>query len=403
MFNFLTKRIQDFGIQPVYFGLFGIINYPLSYIYYTYFQHGTKEVLILRILCTTICLFLIFLDKFKIHTRHIQYLIWFAAVTFCIPFFASYMLLLNASSEAWLLNCSLGLFLLVLLFDWATFLLSLFIGTSLGFLFFTSYHSFSNLEINLPYDKLLTIIYTYMFACILGVIFARNNEIDKNIKTKSFNLITKMIVHELRTPLSAININCDGLLSSLPKEDNNKIISILSQIKFLSCTGLFTLDFLVSDSNNSTHKNIKFSYFNIKDSIENLIYSPIFSQKDKAIIQLDLYPFTLNINEYYFFNICSNIIQNSLNSINKKGSGNITIRSNENYEIIFRDTGKGISKKSIHKIFDLYFTTSKHGTGLGLYFCKNAMESMGGSISCKSVEGEYTEFVLKFPKVEEAI
>jgi signal transduction histidine kinase len=402
MLNFFIKRIKDFGIQPFYFGLFGIINYPLSYIYYTYFQNNTKEVLGLRIICTIICLYLVFLDKFKLYNNHIKYFIWFWSVTFCIPFFASYMLLLNASSEAWLLNCSLGLFLLVLLFDWATFLLSLFIGTSLGFLFFISYHSFSNLEINLPYDKLLTIIYTYIFACILGVVFARNNEIDKNIKTKSFNLITKMIVHELRTPLSAININCDGLINSL-SQDNNKIISILSQIKFLSCSGLFTLDFLVSESNNSTHKNIKYPYFNIKDSIENLIYSPIFSQKDKDKIQLDLYPFTLNINEYYFFNICSNIIQNSLNSINKKGSENITIRSNENYEIIFRDTGKGISKKNIAKIFDLYFTTSRHGTGLGLYFCKNAMESMGGSISCKSVEGEYTEFVLKFPKVEEAI
>ena len=39
------------------------------------------------------------------------------------------------------------------------------------------------------------------------------------------------------------------------------------------------------------------------------------------------------------------------------------------------------------------------GTGLGLSFCKNAMEAMNGTIRCNSVDGKFAEFIMEFPRV----
>lgn len=65
----------------------------------------------------------------------------------------------------------------------------------------------------------------------------------------------------------------------------------------------------------------------------------------------------------------------------------------------FRDSGTGISADILPKIFDLFFSQTHHGSGIGLAFCKIVMESYGGKIECKSAEGEFTEFILSFPPI----
>ena len=59
----------------------------------------------------------------------------------------------------------------------------------------------------------------------------------------------------------------------------------------------------------------------------------------------------------------------------------------------------GISVNVLKSLFQSFHSHSKSGTGLGLAFCKMTMESYGGNITCNSKEGEYTEFVLSFPKL----
>ncbi len=64
-------------------------------------------------------------------------------------------------------------------------------------------------------------------------------------------------------------------------------------------------------------------------------------------------------------------------------------------------TASGISKKFLPKVFTLFGSqmSFQGGTGIGLAFCKLIMRSYGGNITCSSIEGEYTGFILKFPKL----
>ncbi|HBC71240.1 MAG TPA: ATP-binding protein [Coxiellaceae bacterium] len=95
-----------------------------------------------------------------------------------------------------------------------------------------------------------------------------------------------------------------------------------------------------------------------------------------------------------------NLLKNALYYIARARKGQIYIhlenRENEN-RLYFKDTGKGIAKEMLSHIFNRFYSKTDGGVGIGLSFCKMAMEWMGGSITCQSVEGEYTEFVLHFP------
>src|SRR5262249_5754899 len=105
-----------------------------------------------------------------------------------------------------------------------------------------------------------------------------------------------------------------------------------------------------------------------------------------------------NLVKHIFFNL----LKNALYFIEKAGKGEIKIWTTENVDynqVYFKDTGPGIDKEKLPHIFEKFFTSdTHHGTGIGLAFCKLVMEAIGGSIQCESEIGQYTQFILNFPK-----
>lgn len=66
-----------------------------------------------------------------------------------------------------------------------------------------------------------------------------------------------------------------------------------------------------------------------------------------------------------------------------------------------RDTGHGIPRENLSKIFEAFFTTKRSGTGLGLSLCAKIIQDHEGVISASSEEGKGTEFQILFPWREE--
>ncbi|MBM4127230.1 MAG: PAS domain S-box protein [Nitrospira sp.] len=71
-------------------------------------------------------------------------------------------------------------------------------------------------------------------------------------------------------------------------------------------------------------------------------------------------------------------------------------------EVVFRDTGEGIPKKNLDKIFLPFFTTKTHGSGLGLAAVHRIVDLHGGWIKVDSREGEGTQFVVCLPRSADA-
>jgi signal transduction histidine kinase len=62
-----------------------------------------------------------------------------------------------------------------------------------------------------------------------------------------------------------------------------------------------------------------------------------------------------------------------------------------------KDTGIGISEDILSKLFTPFYTTKSDGMGLGLAFCKQAVETHGGSIAVESKVGVGTTFTIRLP------
>jgi len=98
-----------------------------------------------------------------------------------------------------------------------------------------------------------------------------------------------------------------------------------------------------------------------------------------------------------------NLVVNALQSMS--AGGKITVRtwsSDHNVYLSVEDTGSGISKENLEKIFVPFFTTKDigHGTGLGLPVVHGIITSHGGSIYVDSKVGCGTRFEIRLPIVE---
>lgn len=105
--------------------------------------------------------------------------------------------------------------------------------------------------------------------------------------------------------------------------------------------------------------------------------------------------------------ICYNLISNAL-KYNRKG-GSVTVeavRRGGSVEITVADTGVGMPKDVVSRVFDKFYRVrgGGSGTGVGLAVVKAFAELHGGRVSVKSAEGEGSEFKVELPqKVENAI
>ncbi|TAN44697.1 MAG: sensor histidine kinase [Nitrospirae bacterium] len=93
-----------------------------------------------------------------------------------------------------------------------------------------------------------------------------------------------------------------------------------------------------------------------------------------------------------------NLILNAFDAIMDDGSLEVrSYVSNGNVVIAFRDTGVGISKSDLARIFDPFHTTKEKGTGLGLAVSYNIIKKMNGTLTVESEQGKGATFLITLP------
>ena len=245
----------------------------------------------------------------------------------------------------------------------------------------------------------------------------------KSKKEAAYTLASS-IAHELNTPLTSIQFglkavhnNFSELMSVYQTAVNNNLVSDplpVRNLKLISSTH----ERCISDINRSrtiikmmlasagleSRQEIEIKSENIKEIIDTTIENYPFNPNLRTSITLkskeNIYA---SINRDLFILAILNIVKNADYAIQANGTGSIEIKvcSNKNNALItITDTGTGISKKSINKIFDDFFTTKSlgSGSGLGLPFCKRVVALFNGKIWCESQEGEYSSFFISLKK-----
>lgn len=93
-----------------------------------------------------------------------------------------------------------------------------------------------------------------------------------------------------------------------------------------------------------------------------------------------------------------NLLKNSVEATAKNGSIEICAEREDNYILIsITDTGGGIEKEELAKIFSPFYSKKEKGVGLGLAYVKKVAEIHNGKIEVESEKGKGTKFTLKVP------
>ena len=98
-----------------------------------------------------------------------------------------------------------------------------------------------------------------------------------------------------------------------------------------------------------------------------------------------------------------NLVLNAIDATDRDGRIELGARPcPEGVEVTVRDDGSGIAPEDAARVFQPYFTTKPHGTGLGLFVTRKLVQEHGGTVTFESKLGEGTVFRVYLPVRAEA-
>ncbi len=219
-------------------------------------------------------------------------------------------------------------------------------------------------------------------------------------KLRSTAMLLRTLAHEVRNPLTNINLSVEQLKPELP-EGGTGDAGIYLDIIMRNCN---RIDVLISELLDLARPGeISLS----KTSLQEIMDKSLAAASDRIAlngIRLDLSypekPARIMADKEKLKIAFLNIIINAIEAMPKE-SGNLTIsvaEENGYCKVVIRDNGSGISEENLSRIFEPYFTSKQNGFGLGLAATWNIIQSHKGSIDVYSHTGEGTSFIMQFER-----
>ncbi|MFN5382442.1 MAG: sensor histidine kinase, partial [Alphaproteobacteria bacterium] len=181
----------------------------------------------------------------------------------------------------------------------------------------------------------------------------------------------------------------------IKKEEFESIKGLLRPFKESATAALKTVDRMLTLVRTDISEADDIGVYNINDCVDATLKSYGLSDQRLARINVNKSnSFKFKGSKHFVSHVISNLISNALKYAGPQSSIEIWYKD---HELHFADNGYGIEPERVSCIFDPFDRQGNTiGTGIGLPFCRKVMESMGGSIECKSTLGKGAEFILKF-------
>ncbi|MDH5543812.1 MAG: ATP-binding protein [Nitrospinota bacterium] len=226
--------------------------------------------------------------------------------------------------------------------------------------------------------------------------------IERSERLASMGRIAAGLAHEIRNPLGSIS----GSIQMLKK--NN-----ITSGKDDSSQTLMSIILRETERLNHIIDNFLSASTTIAKTVENVNLSEIVgeslllfrndkSYSDRIKIKTDIdETITIQGNFESLKQVIWNLLLNSAQAIDKEGTIDISAKPNaekgNSVTLFFSDTGCGIDKESLTKIFEPFYTTKTKGTGLGLSTALKILEAHNATINLTSRKNEGTNFQITFP------
>jgi two-component system CAI-1 autoinducer sensor kinase/phosphatase CqsS len=265
----------------------------------------------------------------------------------------------------------------------------------------------------------------YLTAIVFGSVLNRNVHMINVESARAASAIGSNIAHELRTPLMPIGNLARGISHHLPTLVDayqkarqhqlpvvaltathiDRLRSSLLAIEKEVVNSNTAIDILLLNTNDRSLGEFDADLFSIRDLVHECVqHFPYNNTKEQRLVSVqpgdDFQVFAPKI---VVAHVILNLIKNALYHVQRSGKGSVsigTILAKRKHKVTVHDSGPGIPYADRDRIFERFFTTTVavQGVGIGLSFCRSAMDSIGGRITVDSREGHYSTFILEFPR-----
>jgi two-component system nitrogen regulation sensor histidine kinase NtrY len=236
----------------------------------------------------------------------------------------------------------------------------------------------------------------------LLVVFTDLTELIKAQRMLVWREVAKRIAHEIKNPLTPIQISSQRILRSLDQPPD-KFRTIVEDSMHIISQEFDSIKKLAEEfANFARLPEIKFTQGDINEILEKMlaVYTSIY-QNVRFKIKLDVeLPSLVKLDIEQIKRVFVNILDNALEVIGKEGEIEISTRYSGESKFItieIADNGAGISDEDKQKIFLPYFSKKSSGTGLGLAIAHSIIEEHNGLISVLDNQPRGARFIIELP------
>jgi two-component system, NtrC family, sensor histidine kinase HydH len=244
-----------------------------------------------------------------------------------------------------------------------------------------------------PFLRLGAISITILVIMISFIVLYKKGEkyktqLEKQNKLAQLGEASRTIAHEIKNPLSAIRIQTGYLKKIFPDKYKDEINVIEEEVDRIKNITDKVRIFLKEPVGNPEKIELPGFLENIISKYDCEIIFNNFLRNEKVYISID--PENLR-------SIFENVINNAIESYETKGVVEVSLMKDKNYtKINILDRGQGLGNNSQDKIFDPFYTTKIHGSGIGLALTKRFVEAVSGKITVLPREGGGTKVEIIF-------
>jgi signal transduction histidine kinase len=207
------------------------------------------------------------------------------------------------------------------------------------------------------------------------------------------------LAHEVRNPLTNINLAVEMLKSTLKEEDQQIYLDII--LRGSGRINALVTDLLITCQGDDPQP-AKHSFHQLLDEVLDINKDRITLKNIRVMKDYSTPDCKILVNKDKITIALTNIIINAIDAMSSKNGKLRLINRSENGKCVLEivDNGIGINKADLENIFKPYFTNKAAGMGLGLSTTRSILLSNQVLMEVDSVEGKGTRFTLTFDKVK---
>ena len=234
-----------------------------------------------------------------------------------------------------------------------------------------------------------------------------NREKKEEVYESKLRFFTN-ITHEFCTPLTLIYGPCEKILAYPQSDSYIRKYGKMIQQNTEKLNGLI-LELLEFRRLETGHKVLSIQRLSVSDKLQNIAESFCELAENKNLnYRLDIEPdIEWNTDISCFNKIVNNLISNAFKYTPEEGNITIGLKvENQLLTLNISNSGKGIAKENLAKIFDRYkildsfeMNGKNSRNGLGLAICKNMVTLLNGEINVSSIQNEITTFTVTLPEL----